>query len=305
MLANLGFDCLILDVWCCLASGGTIVIPGDAVFNGPSELVDFLDTENIQHGFIGTARLERLLLSGLKPKSMATIITAGNALHVWPDVSFPVAVYNAYGPTEATVIVTMTEDLRKYEDRTRPPPIGGVLPGAEVWLAAPDGSAITTPSLPGEVIIGPSFLARGYRHQHELTEQAFTTIAGTRQYRTGDICQWTASGELDFLGRRDRQVKIAGNRVELAEVELAILRCPGVRQAAVAALKLAQDKKELHAWVEGDVVVGEPIDPLAAELPSCMVPSFSETIPAMPLTPNRKIDRPALLRAHPPASPAQ
>ena len=231
MLANLGFDCLILEIWGGLAAGATITIPPWGTPSGPGELVDYLDRERISHAFIGTGSMERLLLSGLRPKSLASIVTAGEALRLWPDADFSAAVVNGYGPTEATVVVTMTDDLRGYSDKSVLPPIGRPIPGAEVWLESADSSVIEKPGVPGELIIGPTYLAHGYRNRPDLTDAAFITTPRGRTYRTGDTCQWNERGELEFLGRKDRQVKLTGVRVELAEIEQAILgdarRCPG------------------------------------------------------------------------------
>ncbi|WP_170991125.1 non-ribosomal peptide synthetase/MFS transporter [Herbidospora galbida] len=196
-------------------------------------------------------------------------------------------VVNHYGPTEATVGVT-THDVR--DDETGLLPIGRPLPGARVHVLDPAGNPCPV-GVPGEVHLGGDRLARGYLNRPALTAEKFVPdpfgAPGARMYRTGDLGRWLPSGELQFLGRRDLQVKVRGYRVELAEIEIVLADREGVGQAVV---ELRDDR--LVAYL-----VGEPRDlraELADLLPDYMIPSRYVWLDALPLKSHGKVDRAAL-----------
>ncbi|MBM3606448.1 MAG: non-ribosomal peptide synthetase, partial [Alphaproteobacteria bacterium] len=148
----------------------------------------------------------------------------------------------------------------------------------------------------GELWIGGAGVTRGYWNREPQTEAAFPQTAEGRLYRTGDLCRRDSDGRLRFLGRVDQQVKLRGYRIELGEIETRLARLPGVREVAVVARAEGQGERQLIGFVTGE----ETLDPaslrsaLAQDLPDFMVPLRVHVLPAMPLTPNRKIDRKAL-----------
>ncbi len=153
--------------------------------------------------------------------------------------------------------------------------------------------------MPGELYIGGEGLARGYLHQPELTAERFIPHpfrAGARVYRTGDWVRYLPDANLEFLGRRDQQVKVRGFRVELGEVEAALRGYPGVREAVAAVREDAPGDKRLVAYVVADKTpaASEWRPFLQARLPDYMVPSAVMALTALPLTANGKIDRSAL-----------
>jgi acyl carrier protein len=148
---------------------------------------------------------------------------------------------------------------------------------------------------PGELCIG-GILARGYLRRPGLTAErfvpdAFSGVAGARLYRTGDRARWTESGSIEFLGRADQQVKVRGFRVELGEVEAALLRLPGVRAAAA---DVRGGAIAAYVVASGDVDAGAADQALRRALPEHTVPSAILRIDALPLTANGKLDRAAL-----------
>nr|WP_062331164.1 non-ribosomal peptide synthetase/MFS transporter [Herbidospora sakaeratensis] len=196
-------------------------------------------------------------------------------------------VVNHYGPTEATVGVT-THDV--HDGETGLLPIGRPLPGARVYVLDPAGNPCPV-GVPGEVHLGGDRLARGYLGRPALTAEKFGPDPfgppGARMYRTGDLGRWLPSGELQFLGRRDLQVKVRGYRVELAEIEIVLADREGVGQAVV---ELRDDR--LVAYL-----VGEQRDlraELADLLPDYMIPSRYVWLDALPLKSHGKVDRAAL-----------
>ena len=204
-------------------------------------------------------------------------------------------VVNHYGPTEATVGVLTYEVTGGGPGTT---PIGRPLPDARVYVL--DEQLRPVPiGVTGEIYLGGDRLARGYLGRPGLTAQAFrpdpfSDRPGARMYATGDLGRWRADGQLEFLGRRDGQVKLRGYRVELGEVEVCLRECPGV-SAAVAVLR----EDRLVGYLQR--TPGAPdLDPatlrtqLARSLPEYMIPNAFVWLDQLPLQEHGKVDRRAL-----------
>jgi acyl carrier protein len=179
------------------------------------------------------------------------------------------------------------------------PPIGRPMPGHSAYVL--DGGLRLVPAgAPGELCIGGAGLARGYLGRPDQTAERFVPDPfgepGARLYRTGDRAYRLPSGELQLLGRIDRQVKVRGHRVELGEVESAIGRLEGVRQVAVEAPPDEAGRPQLVAYLAGDWSpdVSELRARLEAELPGYMLPSRVVHLERLPLTSRGKVDRAAL-----------
>jgi len=152
---------------------------------------------------------------------------------------------------------------------------------------------------PGEIVFSGVCVGRGYINDRERTRQAFMADphrAGRRLYRSGDYGRWLPDGKLEFLGRRDSQVKISGFRIEIGEIENTLLRVPGVREGAVVVTEGPDRSKHLVAFYSGQ----QPLDAnalqerLNASLPKYMVPTAFHWRNRLPLTDNGKIDKKAL-----------
>jgi acyl carrier protein len=142
-------------------------------------------------------------------------------------------------------------------------------------------------------------MARGYLNRAEASAEKFVpdpfTAGGARLYRTGDRARYLADGNIEFLGRRDQQVKVRGYRIELEEIEAALIEHETVRQAVVIAREESEEEKRLVAYVVGvEVKVDELRQALRAKLPEYMVPSAFVVLDQLPLTPSGKLDRRAL-----------
>ncbi|RSM79425.1 non-ribosomal peptide synthetase, partial [Streptomyces sp. WAC 01325] len=197
---------------------------------------------------------------------------------------------NLYGPTESTINATCHIIDTRPSDDVRQLPIGRPVAGTELAVVAEDGRPCDAGEA-GELHIAGTGLTPGYLGDPELTAAAFVERDGRRWYRSGDRVRQAPDGVLEFLGRLDDQVKVRGHRVELGEVEAALLTHPDVARAAV----LLVDGR-LTAYVEPRSGAAEPGTRavrafLSRVLPPYMLPGRVRTTPAMPLTGTGKIDR--------------
>ncbi|MFE5919449.1 amino acid adenylation domain-containing protein [Streptomyces sp. NPDC056468] len=197
---------------------------------------------------------------------------------------------NLYGPTESTINATCHVIDTRPADDVRQLPIGRPVAGTELAVITEDGRPCA-PGEAGELLIAGTGLTAGYLGEPQLTARAFVEREGRRWYRSGDRVRRTADGVLEFLGRLDDQVKVRGHRVELGEVEAALLAHPDIARAAV----LLRDGR-LVAYLEPRSGTAEP-DPrevrafLSRVLPPYMLPGRIRTLPVMPLTGTGKVDR--------------
>ena len=210
-----------------------------------------------------------------------------------------VRITNLYGPAECCIDTSMHRCGAADGERAVVP-IGRPVSNTQSYVL--DSALRPVPvGVPGELCIGGVQVGRGYLGRAVLTAEKFVpdpfgAEPGARLYRTGDRVRWSASGELEFLGRTDFQVKIRGVRIELGEIEAALRDHPAVRDAIVLARADAPGEKRLVAYVVSDVDVD--VDALrahlAARVPAYMVPAAYVRLDALPLTPNGKLDRKAL-----------
>ncbi len=222
-----------------------------------------------------------------------------------------VPLVHGLGCTELSMIRQLFVDGETPLPESRVP-AGYPIPEREVLLLDGDGRPVA-PGETGEIVLRSRHLALGYWRRPDLTDEAFTPdpSGGSRRlYRTGDLGVVTADGCLTHLGRQDFQVKIRGHRIETAEVELALLELPNVREAVVTARAGRAGEPELVAYVVPGSAPAPPADELRAELaarlPDYMMPSAFVALAALPLTETGKVDRlalPAPGRARPLSSP--
>ncbi|MFL6199419.1 MAG: amino acid adenylation domain-containing protein [Thermoanaerobaculia bacterium] len=292
------FDLSLFELFVPLTRGGAVVLAENAlelprlparervtlVNTVPSAAAELVRTDALPVS-VRTVNLAGEPLPGTLARALATFAGVGRR------------VLNLYGPTETTVYSTWAETGMGEGE----PPIGRPLPGERALLL--DRRMQPVPQgVPGELHLGGAGLARGYLGRPEQTAERFLPDPwgppGARLYRTGDLARLLPSGELAFLGRLDHQVKIRGFRVEPGEVEAALAGHPSVVEAAVAARPEPGGGRRLVAWV---VPAGEATGltvrlrrDLEERLPAFLVPALFVVLPALPRTPNGKIDRKAL-----------
>ncbi|MGX2997534.1 amino acid adenylation domain-containing protein [Streptomyces sp. JNUCC 64] len=297
--ASFSFDAAILDVAVVLGSGGTLAIATGEERAEAGALAGMLAANEVS-----TASIVPSLLGALDPEQvpgMGTWVLGAERLSA--DLAARWAsrtnLWNTYGPTEATVMVTAGRVDSATTSVSEAPAIGKPLANSRVYVLDSFLRPVP-PGVTGEVYVSGAGLARGYIARPDLTSERFVASPfadGERMYRSGDLARWTPDGELAFIGRADAQVKIRGFRIELGEIEAVLSSHPGVGQAVVVAREDGPGDKRLVGYVvAADEAVN--VDTLrtfaAGRLPEYMVPSVFVTLDALPLTVNGKVDRAAL-----------
>jgi len=304
---SIGFDASIEEMFPGLAAGATVVFRSEDVPILGRPWLQWLRDERITVLNLPTAYwhewardLERL--GERVPDDVRLVIVGGEkaqgaAYRAWLRVGGDRPRWvNAYGPTEATCMTTVFEAPRGDDLGDRDPPIGRPLPNTTALVVDEHGESVA-PGGTGELLVGGVGLARGYLNHPQLTAERFVHDGhGNRLYRTGDLVRVLASGDLEYVGRLDAQVKIQGFRVECGEVEAALAHHPAVSMAVVVARDSASGKRLVaHLVLRERSVTGTELRSfLADRLPSHMVPSSFVTVDAFPLTANGKVDRAAL-----------
>src|SRR5437762_3191202 len=229
------------------------------------------------------------------------VVVTGEALKKelvqrWFAVKPAIKLVNAYGLTE-TSDDTNHEIMDSVPRRERVP-IGRPINNVRVYVVDEHLSPVPL-GAPGEIVFSGICVGRGYINDRERTQRAFLTDPHhpyERLYRSGDYGRWLPEGKLEFLGRRDTQVKVSGFRIEIGEIENALLRVPGVREDAVVVTERADRGRHLVAFYSGE----RPVDAnalrerLSASLPQYIVPTVFHWRNRLPLTDNGKIDKRAL-----------
>jgi amino acid adenylation domain-containing protein len=306
-LAPITFDASTFEIWGALLNGGRLVImpPQTPTL---AELGAALRQHHVTTLWLSAGlfhlmvderpddlRSLRQLLAGgdvLSPEHVRRLLQGGDGR---------LTLVNGYGPTEATTFACC-EAMTALDQTTMTVPIGRPIANTRVYVL--DRHLHPVPlGVDGELYIAGDGLARGYLNDEAMTEERFIADPfdprpNRRMYRTGDLVRWRSDGRLAFLGRRDRQVKVRGFRIELEAIEAAICDHPAIRQAVV--LTVADDvDKRLVAYVtpaSGVPTLSELRAFVRRRLPDYMLPDTVVAREALALTPNGKVDRAALQR---------
>ncbi|RKG91961.1 non-ribosomal peptide synthetase [Corallococcus terminator] len=299
---TIAFDLSTLEIWGALLNGATLVLFSRDEIIDPEVLARRLLDERITHMVLATALFNHVART--RPEAfrhLTWMIFGGEAA----DVSCvnavlahggPAALINGYGPTENTSFSTW---FRVPHAEATSVPIGGPLANSTAYVL--DARLqVVPPGVVGELFVGGDGLALGYWDRSALTAEKFvphpfSDVRGARLYRTGDLVRQRTDGVLEFIGRRDHQVKLRGFRIELGEVEAALRQHPAVHEALVMVREDAPGDRRLVAYVaSADLAEAVLREYLQARLPEHMVPAAFVVMTALPLSPNGKIDRRAL-----------
>jgi len=323
--AFLSFDASAEEIFCCLASGAALILRNDAMLAGAPAFLGACASWGVTVCDLPTAFWQELVDrvdagEAAWPPSLRLLVSGGEralperVARLRRQLGPAVRVINSYGPTEVTVAVTSHAVQGEPDGRPRPLrefPIGRPLPGARAYVL--DGAReLCPPGIPGEIAIGGETLARGYLGRPDLTARTFLPDpfagrSGARMYMTGDLARYLLDGggldggeegALEYLGRIDRQVKLRGYRIELAEIEGALAQHPAVAEAAVGIDERRAGERALVAWWAarpGEVATAAELRGfLKKRLPEPMVPSLFALLPALPRNASGKLDRRAL-----------
>jgi len=308
--ASLSFDVSVYEIFSPLLCGATLVIVPDGIRLDAAKLTDWLCKEKITSAFLPPSMIAdledwtrehpgqsclRRLLTGVEPVPERRLMNIARAV---PGL----CIINGYGPTEAAVYCTCYCVDGSSGEVHRNTPIGKPLDGVEIYLFNEKGGPVAD-GQDGEIYIGGVQVARGYLNCPRLTAEAFLDTPHGRLYRSGDRAVRLPDGNLMFIGRVDDQIKFLGYRVEPGEIESALCRVEGVREAVVVS---REDISGIHRLVGYYTVqagrtpaVDRIRQSLERDLPQYMIPSLFIRLTHIPLTAAGKIDRKAL----PPPAP--
>jgi len=296
-LAPFSFDMSVADVFVPPSRGARMVIASRETAVNPSALAEVLASAQVTHLQATPTTWRMLLESGWRGGAGMTLICGGEALpqQLADRLASCGALWNFYGPTEATVWATC-ERLRAGE----PVSVGRPMANVRTYVLDRAGARVPV-GVPGELCIGGDGVARGYRNRPELNAERFVAdpfagVPDARMYRTGDVARFRADGRIEVLGRADFQVKVRGYRIELGEIEAALRACAGIDDAAAVVRTDDAEDARLVAYVAGAGAQDAAAlrEALRARLPAYMVPSAIVPLAALPLSANGKLDRAAL-----------
>ncbi len=294
LLTSLGFDFASNSIYLPLLVGGTVVLRPAEI--GPMMLRELLTESGANTLHLTPSHLTLIGRLGVRPKGFRSLVLGGERLSTSAarearEIFGPqCAIINGYGPTETTIMAT-THLFDPVSDTGPAVPIGRPSENCAVHLLDRNGRFVAEGES-GEVFISGVQVARGYRGRPELTAERFVRLAdGTRVYRTGDLARVDPGGRLTFEDRIDDQVKIAGNRVEPAEITRALRSHPAVADA-VATARPSGKHKALAVYVvrSAEVTVEALMRHLAAQLPPYMLPAAIVFVDMIPHSLNGKAD---------------
>jgi acyl-coenzyme A synthetase/AMP-(fatty) acid ligase len=308
-IASFSFDMSAVDIWLPLTQGATLRVASQRQVADAVLLRAEVDRATLMQATPSTWLM--LIEAGWTGSPRLRAVCGGEAL-TWQLAAQLVErtrrVWNNYGPTETTVwSMCWPIDLAR-----RAVSLGHAISNTRLYVLDADLEPVPV-GVPGELCIGGVGVARGYWDRPELTRERFVAdpfaeTPGQRMYRTGDRVRWALDGTIEYVERLDFQVKVRGFRIELGEIEAALESHPGIRRGAVIAERSGLDARLAGYYVAKDGARLERDDVrrfLAGSLPGHMVPSLLIELPELPLSPNGKVDRPALARLERPATGAR
>lgn len=290
--ASFGFDAAILDFFPSLTIGASIYILPEEMRLDLPRLDDYFRENKITNVFL-TTQLGRQYISEYPDNPyIKTFLTGGERLITCDPPNYPFE--NVYGPTECTIIVTHFAMDKKFENI----PIGRSMNNSDTYIVDKYNRELPI-MVPGELCIAGFSVSRGYLNKEDQTKKVFVPNPFSKKkgyeriYKTGDICRYLEDGNIEFVGRRDSQLKIKGFHIELSEIESRIRQFSKVKNATVIAKEAANGDKFIVAYITGEDEIEIPKlnDFIMEELPYYMVPAVTIQIDRIPVNQNGKVDK--------------
>jgi amino acid adenylation domain-containing protein len=301
-VTTIAFDISVLELFLPLSIGARVVIASRQETVDGVQLLSLIQCTKativqatpatwrmlLDAGWKGSRRLKMLCGGEVLPRKLADeLLATGGEL------------WNMYGPTETTIWSSAV----RVQSGSGPVPVGSPMANTRFFVTDQNRQLVPI-GTPGELYIGGTGVAAGYLGQPELTKDRFvadpfSSDPQARLYRTGDIVRWKVNGEIEFLGRRDNQVKVRGFRVETGEIEATLTQNPDIHEAVVSSFEDKTGSRSLVAYVvaqstENKMSSEDLRSSLQKTLPEYMQPSVFIWLPSLPRTSNGKIDYKAL-----------
>ncbi|WP_413003710.1 amino acid adenylation domain-containing protein [Paenibacillus sp. 1P03SA] len=296
----IGFDALTFEVFGALLNGASLHIADKHTLLDNARLDAFLRTRAISGGLLTPALFNQLaqqrpeMFAGIRNLVVGGDVLSPKHIEAVRQACPGLTIWNAYGPTENTVISTCFRIDREFNEHI---PIGRPISNSTAYIVDRYDNLLPI-GIPGELIVGGDGVALGYLNRPELTAEKFIPDpfrSSGNIYKTGDMARWLEDGTIEYMGRMDQQVKIRGHRIETGEIETVLLQHKSVQEAAVTVQRRGA-QTELCAYVASSetVSVSDLRAYLAEKLPDYMIPTHMVRLERIPLTPNGKLDRKAL-----------
>ena len=292
LYSGIAFDASTWEILPYLIRGGSLYpISYDNLRLDIYKLTEFYIKNGITHSYLPSTICSDFVSAGITLKNI-NILTGGEVLRlIKPSKT---TIYNNYGPTENTVVTSFYKIECHQEGILS---IGKPIHNTEIYILSED-LTLQPKGVIGELCVSGVGLSRGYLHREELTKEKFIAHPfkeGERLYRTGDLARWLPDGNIEFIGRKDTQIKLRGYRIELGEIEQSILKFEGVKQALAEVKNIGEDKV-IAAYIVSEAGIDKQSlrEFIAQSLPEYMIPSYFVDLDTIPLTENGKIDRKAL-----------
>ncbi len=301
-LSNYAFDGSTYDIYGAFINGASLyLVPGDLLYS-VDDLCSYISENRINITFITTALFNKLVDTDPEViRNFDKIFFGGqdaSLRHVRKSLEYRKnkdSIVHVYGPTENTTFSTyyVINEIKQSDTSI---PIGASISNSRAYILN-DNLYPVPVGIEGELYVSGDGLSRGYLNKEVLTSEKFLCspfIPGEKLYKTGDIAKWLPDGNIDFLGRKDNQVKVRGFRIEIGEVENTLLKHPLIRQCFVMPRQTDDGNKELVAYIVGDqeLSITDIRDHMLRHLPDYMIPACFAQIPRLPLNSTTgKVDR--------------
>lgn len=312
-VSNVSFDAATFELWGALLHGGRLVVLNKDLILSPETFISEIKRQKISKMVLTTSLF--ILLARDYPnafETLETLVVGGEALD--PTVTRlvmennpPKRLVNGYGPTETTTFAVCHE-IKSVAKDAQSIPIGRPIGNTQIYILDEFLNPVPT-GIQGEIFIGGDGLSKGYLNRPELTAEKFIEIYESdlrskngfssgeksnkiRLYRTGDIARFAADGTIEYIGRKDGQIKLRGFRIELGEIETLINTHPAIKESVVAVSESGGEKKIIAYYApEKELSVNALRDFLKQKLPAYMLPAVFVETENFARTPNGKIDR--------------
>ncbi|PHM27327.1 AMP-binding protein [Xenorhabdus budapestensis] len=294
-LSNHAFDYFVLECVQVVTQDIILIMAPEEARIDAKKCVEFLQKKQIDLLFTTTVFAENIMEQGDIP-TLRQLYFGGESLRTFQKNNYQL--FNLYGPSETGVVTTYLPIERNDQKMTIGKPIGGY----QCVVVYPDTLEPCPIGVAGELLIGGIGVGAGYLNRPDLTAKAFINLntewLSGKYYRSGDLCCWDTQGELEILGRRDRQLKVNGFRIELDAIEKQVLDLPMVSEAAVIGLEDKRGHVRLGLFIvvaDGSRITEQNIrEALLSRMPAYMVPSQITFVSELPLTGTGKLDRQVL-----------